>query len=486
MRRFPPPPGTAGPSTPFASKLSSSTAKPASERSTEAPMQFEWAAPRTFPSSPFMSAGTPHDDTGERARKRTHYEAMDVDTPPRHVLGELPPSATEPSSNQFHFNSSDTLTSTSDNSALPGPNSSPHLDFDAASFEPAKAFGMEEDHVSTDDKVGDDGKALTVVSGLKKQEGSTEARRRRGGATTGASARRKVSPAFADEEVEEDDEIHSDGGRGKSGGGFMGMLSNAGRAGSSSEFSFQVHHHHAASASGAEGSYHTPPGWFHNQTPYTLLGYLQFASLTLLALIFLSISLLFLYTLYTDVQDRLTSLTAEIRAEIMQCAKAYVDNRCQPETRLPAMERQCSGWEECMGREAVVVGKTRVVAEILAEVVNGFVDVISFKTMFFVIATLGIMIYGSSAAMSLLPSRSSTPPHATLHPANPAYHPHAPPSQFQHLGYQPYGYPPLAPSPGYGSPWATQAASHREQEQASLGLGAPPIQEKGGKKGWLK
>lgn len=34
-----------------------------------------------------------------------------------------------------------------------------------------------------------------------------------------------------------------------------------------------------------------------------------------------------------------------------------------------------------MGREVIVVGKTRVVAETLAEVVNGFVDVISFKTM---------------------------------------------------------------------------------------------------------
>lgn len=45
------------------------------------------------------------------------------------------------------------------------------------------------------------------------------------------------------------------------------------------------------------------------------------------------------------------------------------------------MEARCGGWEECMNREVVVGGKTRVVAETLAEVVNGFVDVISFKTM---------------------------------------------------------------------------------------------------------
>jgi len=45
------------------------------------------------------------------------------------------------------------------------------------------------------------------------------------------------------------------------------------------------------------------------------------------------------------------------------------------------MERRCADWEECMNREVVVTGKTRVVAETLAEIVNGFVDVISFKTM---------------------------------------------------------------------------------------------------------
>jgi len=34
-----------------------------------------------------------------------------------------------------------------------------------------------------------------------------------------------------------------------------------------------------------------------------------------------------------------------------------------------------------MNREVIVSGKTRVVAETLAEIVNGFVEVISFKTM---------------------------------------------------------------------------------------------------------
>ena len=109
--------------------------------------------------------------------------------------------------------------------------------------------------------------------------------------------------------------------------------------------------------------------------------YLQFASLTLLLVIILSISLLFLYTHYTDIQSRLAALNLEMRADILRCAKAYVDNRCEPSTRLPVLEKKCSEWEDCMAREVVVDGKTRVVAETLAEIVNGFVDFLSWKTM---------------------------------------------------------------------------------------------------------
>ena len=45
------------------------------------------------------------------------------------------------------------------------------------------------------------------------------------------------------------------------------------------------------------------------------------------------------------------------------------------------MAPHCSAWELCMEKEVVVVGKAKIVAEILADVVNGFVEVISLKTM---------------------------------------------------------------------------------------------------------
>ena len=104
-------------------------------------------------------------------------------------------------------------------------------------------------------------------------------------------------------------------------------------------------------------------------------------SLALLLLLLLSLIILFLHTIKTDVQQRLAALTIELRAEIISCAKAYVDNNCDSPTRGPLLAPHCSAWELCMEKEVVVVGKAKIVAEILADVVNGFVEVISLKTM---------------------------------------------------------------------------------------------------------
>ena len=182
-------------------------------------------------------------------------------------------------------------------------------------------------------------------------------------------------------------------------------------------------------------------------TPYVLLGsvifslkhgnrklmqfiprYLHFASLFLLLLLCVSLLVLFLYTLKTDVQQRLSALTLELRSEILGCAKAYVDNNCDAATRIPMSEKACLAWEACMERDVVVVGKARVVAEILAEVINGFVDVISIKTM--VSSPLCLLaqrtdVFVMRSCLSLfLSSRQSTPRRWRYPSSRPVQHHH--------------------------------------------------------------
>lgn len=124
-----------------------------------------------------------------------------------------------------------------------------------------------------------------------------------------------------------------------------------------------------------------------------MLGYLQFgfnSSLVLLSLYLLSS---FLYMLSSDVSERLTEYSLEYSQEIMHCSESYITNRCSPpELRVPALEKACRDWEFCMNRNPKIVGRTKVVAETVAETVNSFVEVISWRTMLFLLTTLAIVV----------------------------------------------------------------------------------------------
>lgn len=62
------------------------------------------------------------------------------------------------------------------------------------------------------------------------------------------------------------------------------------------------------------------------------------------------------------------------------CALQYKNNLCASNP-IPAMAQQCGSWETCMARDPTIVGRAKVGAELIAEVVNGFVEPISWKTL---------------------------------------------------------------------------------------------------------
>lgn len=70
----------------------------------------------------------------------------------------------------------------------------------------------------------------------------------------------------------------------------------------------------------------------------------------------------------------------EIVQDIAMCAMEYRANRCENNS-APALVRQCNEWEACMNRDPTKIGRTKVAAEMIAEVYNSFVEPISFKAM---------------------------------------------------------------------------------------------------------
>lgn len=89
----------------------------------------------------------------------------------------------------------------------------------------------------------------------------------------------------------------------------------------------------------------------------------------------------FFLTLRRDVQIKVDEQLSTILSEISQCSKQYVENRCSPELRVPAMEKACMMWEQCMKRDPSVIGRAKLSAETFAEIINGFIEPISYKTM---------------------------------------------------------------------------------------------------------
>ncbi|ODQ55750.1 hypothetical protein SAICODRAFT_16794 [Saitoella complicata NRRL Y-17804] len=116
-------------------------------------------------------------------------------------------------------------------------------------------------------------------------------------------------------------------------------------------------------------------------------------------LLLVAIPIYLFYALYTtiihDVDLKIEEYSSEILAEMALCTKEYLDNHCSMAQRPPALEGACNAWERCMNRDPTVVGRARVGAETFAEIVNSFVEPISYKTMIF-----GLLVILGSAFLS--------------------------------------------------------------------------------------
>ncbi|KAJ2148699.1 hypothetical protein IW142_000718 [Coemansia sp. RSA 564] len=136
----------------------------------------------------------------------------------------------------------------------------------------------------------------------------------------------------------------------------------------------------------------------HRDIPYVLSGYLQLAFNVFMVGTVLVLVMHVLVTIQHDVNAKVHEHSAEILHEISACSKQYLDNRCDPLMRVPAMEQACAAWEACMHRDPSKVSRSRVSAETLAEIVNGFIEPISLKTMlFFVCMFFGTLFVSNFA-----------------------------------------------------------------------------------------
>jgi len=89
----------------------------------------------------------------------------------------------------------------------------------------------------------------------------------------------------------------------------------------------------------------------------------------------------FWVTIRSDVDKASEEAKAVVLAEMAKCAQDFIDNKCGPDTRLPALQAVCHNWEICMTRDPDSVGRARVSAHTFAQIFNSFIEPISYKAM---------------------------------------------------------------------------------------------------------
>lgn len=155
------------------------------------------------------------------------------------------------------------------------------------------------------------------------------------------------------------------------------------------------------------------------QTPHVLIGYVQLIFNMSIAAIVLYVLASFVLIVRRDIDGRATAHRLKLAQEIALCGKLYGENRCSPETRAPALEQKCREWEAGMQRHPEDVGGGRVLAETVADIVNGLVEPISVKSLVFIAAALFGSLFMSNYAFGLARFRLG---HRTAAAATPTVH----------------------------------------------------------------
>ncbi|PVF93420.1 hypothetical protein CPB86DRAFT_715486 [Serendipita vermifera] len=162
-----------------------------------------------------------------------------------------------------------------------------------------------------------------------------------------------------------------------------------------------------------------------SEIPYMLLGYVQFLFNLSLVIIFLYILVHCIITIQQDVEQRMKEYQTELAEKIATCAQLYEINKCFPiSQRVPALAQHCADWESCMQRDPSGIGRAKVVAETIGEVINSFVEPISWKTLGFGLISLGFLITLINVLFSFYRGRIAPEHimHPQVHPSTGATH----------------------------------------------------------------
>jgi hypothetical protein len=108
----------------------------------------------------------------------------------------------------------------------------------------------------------------------------------------------------------------------------------------------------------------------------------------------IAFTLVFLIALNADHQKEVEIYKSDAARKIQECSLKYVENRCNPVTRAPYLEENCTFWENCMNQDPNnSVKSAEIYAKQFARIISIFLENLSYEArmMFF---SLLVMIFG--------------------------------------------------------------------------------------------
>ncbi|KNE69660.1 hypothetical protein AMAG_14216 [Allomyces macrogynus ATCC 38327] len=214
-----------------------------------------------------------------------------------------------------------------------------------------------------------------------------------------------------------------------------------------------------------------------------LLGYLHVLWNVLLA----SAGAYVVYTAYAaaaaDLAHRFQAYTADEAAKIDECARQYVTNRCDPATRVPAVNAFCLDLEKCMHADPTRVPATALSAAAVAELIDAFVAKLSYKSLGFLLAIAAVTAMMNWACSCARPRASAVP----VAPPKPVarrarsqrtpmhHHPHA--HHAHHPMYSPFANPYAG---AYGSPMAYMSPAAAQHVPSTPGTAGSVVKRRMG------
>lgn len=117
-------------------------------------------------------------------------------------------------------------------------------------------------------------------------------------------------------------------------------------------------------------------------TPYTLIGYTHVLLNLFITASFIYIVGFFIYFLKIDVLYKINEKREIMKGVVNNVRQKYIINKCDPSTRVPALQEQCAEWENIIKNGFSALNYTKIIIELVATSIDEFVSKITYKTLF--------------------------------------------------------------------------------------------------------